>query len=122
MITKPDWTAGGAVIDHSNMAGADESSAAVEKGRSAAIGEMGTVTIQIRAGDGFSAPDPDLIGAVRALATFAPIHEEIIIAPMACQAGGLDGLVPGDPVERGIRAETSTGLRIEFRQENPLPK
>ena len=118
MIAEPG---GVAVAQDANMAGADETSVAFQKWRAAAVGQSVAVAVAIRAGDFLGAPDANFVGAVRALATFAPIDKEVIVIGVAGQARGFDGMVPREVVERGVGGVAEAGLGIEFGQEYSLP-
>ena len=118
MVAEPG---GVAVAQDANVAGADETSVAFQKWRAAAVGLSLAVVVEIRAGDFLGAPDANFVGAVRALATFAPIDEEVIVIGVVGQARGFDGMVPREVVERGVGGGAEAGLGIEFGQEYSLP-
>jgi len=73
MIAEPRWAVSAAVVYDADVAGADESSAGLQKWRAAAGGEVVARTIAIGPGDFFGAAHADFVGAVGAFAAFAQL-------------------------------------------------
>ena len=67
MIAEPGRAVGVSIVHDADVAGADESSATLQKRRAAAVREFFPLAVKIRAGDFFRAAHPHFIGAVRSL-------------------------------------------------------
>ena len=68
-------------------------------------------------GDFFTAPDTDFIRAVRAFAALPPVDEQEIKIPVPRQTRGFDGVVgmiPRQPLRRGVGVGAQAGCRIEL--------
>ena len=100
MITKPGWTISVVTADDSDMAGSDETSAALQKHRTAAIRKIRSAAIKVGAGDLVGASHTHLVGAVCATTTLSPVYEQVVEFVVSSQARRLDGMIPGEVINR----------------------
>lgn len=78
MVTEPGRAVEVVGVHNSDVAGANEASAALQENRTATVREVLPGAVEVGAGDFFRASDADLIGAVGAFAALPPVHEQII--------------------------------------------
>ena len=112
---------GVAVVQDADVPGADELSSALEKKRAASGGERLAFAVEIRACNLVGAADTNFVGAVCAATTFTPVDEQVIKLSMMREARRLNGRIPREVIQRRVGSDAQSGLRIKFRQKNPLP-
>src|SRR6185436_10505756 len=92
-----------------------------EEQAAAAVQQVHAGFVHIRSADGFAPADANVVGALRALATAAPIHEQIIMVVMSAQIGGFDGLVVSEGKQLRVWRRSLAGSRVELKQLDAAP-
>src|SRR5262245_2901504 len=105
----------------SHVAGSSEFAGAPHEQSSAPTYRVDAVSIEIRTSDSCRASDANVVGAVDAGTTGAPIHEQVIISAAFIDTGGLDRAIIGQLISRRRRADAQTGRGMQLYQVDPAP-
>ena len=107
--------------EDAGVAGADVAAVGFGKECAAALKHIFAVPGQIGTSGGWTSANPHVVGAADAAAALTPVDEKVVIIVVLIEAGGFDGIIPGDGGDGRVCLEPLPGCGIELHDFDAGP-
>src|SRR6267378_7685585 len=109
------------VRNNSHMSRAGKFAGAAKEQSPSSAHHVDSVSIQIRTVHARRASNPNVVSAVDAGTTGAPLHEQIVVAALVIYVRSFDGTVVGELIRGRCGTDSQTCCRIELNKVNAAP-